>query len=438
MGWIANLFKSQPQPQSQPAKQKRLSYHEFFVIHEQLPIVPLSGWTAASIMDALSNHDMGDFSASEQLYHAMMKEPRTGAAYETLVDQLRNLPFALKLPSNTPARIVKSAKLLERNYGQVFSDYDLSEAAQRVRFFGFCIGRHTLKIVDGQIIPSIKIWSHSSCRWNPADRLFYVTDEFGSEIPVQGDPWVIFSMGGDRPWLRGDIRKLAFIFFMLSHAYDRWAAYNDTEATSIRKIKVPALKREQDEVKKLWDVVAKLRGGDTMIAPEGYDLELLSAGGKGSYTTFEALINNLYNSISIVILGNNLTQEIKGGSLAAAKEGNQIAMRKIKSLVNILCEPQHQTTARIWVEKNFHPHIYGESSLTQYRYRPCYDIREPEDKKQIAEVAFTYSQSTKNFIDAAIAAGQDLTTIGIDWHEQAERCGNVLIESDEDSEGDYE
>lgn len=225
---------------------------------------------------------------------------------------------------------------------------------------------------------------------------------------------------------------------MLSHAYDRWAAYNDTEAAAIRKIKVPALKREQDEVKKLWEVVAKLRGGDTMIVPEGYDLELLSAGGKGSHTTFEALINNLYNSISIVILGNNLTQEIKGGSLAAAKEGNQIAMRKIKSLVNILCEPQHQTTARIWVEKNFHPHVYGESSLTQYRYRSCYDIREPEDKKQIADVALTYSQSTKNFIDAAIAAGQDLTTIGINWHEQAERCGNVLIESDEDSEGDYE
>ena len=54
--------------------------------------------------------------------------------------------------------------------------------------------------------------------------------EFGD-----GDEWVVFTLGGTRPWLKGLIIPLGFVYFGLISGDDRWMSLNDKFAEPIRK-----------------------------------------------------------------------------------------------------------------------------------------------------------------------------------------------------------
>ena len=95
-------------------------------------------------------------------------------------------------------------------------------------------------------------------------------------LKVDGDPWIVFSTGGMRPWLNGAIRKLAFPFFMLINAQYRWTEFNDVEAEAFKYLTGPVQTREQVEAGRLVSKLSLIRAGDTVFLPEGYDFKLLA------------------------------------------------------------------------------------------------------------------------------------------------------------------
>jgi len=402
--------------------------HEFIILHEQEPVYPVSGWTSDQIQAAIDNHDQGNFQYTELLYHAMRKHARIGPGLETRVHGIRNFPFELEVPHTAPDRIKIETQILQRNFSEVLSEADQSEAVRRTLMFGFCIGRHTCKVVDNQIVPCIRIWTHSNCWYNLSERLFYVTTERGESAPVVGDPWIIFTTGGDRPWLNGLMRPLAMPFFISNFNFDRWDRFNDVEALAYKHISGPRLTREQQETGKLVDVVRQMFGGDTVYTPEHYNFNLVTSQGRGAaYNTFNDLIDRANKDIAIILLGNNLTQEIKAGSLAAAKSAMNAEIRLLQADVTYLGSPLYKDTLRLWIQKNFTPAFYGETSLLRYRPKPKWDVKESDDQQALAKTALDYSMAFQNFITSA---GSQIRTLPIDWSEQAKRCGLALKEMD--------
>lgn len=408
--------------------QDKLQPFDFKVIREIFPVAPSSGWTMEQILSAIDSHDQGNFQSSELLYHAMTKQPRIGAALDKRAHFIRNFPFHLEPNKEAPIRINKMAKEWEENFSVTLSDDTLAEIIRRTVMFGFCIARHSYTIECGQIIPVLEVWSHSSCYYNQLERCFYVASKEGQLLKVSGDPWVVFSTGGMRPWLNGAIRKLGFPFFLLINAEYRWADFNDTEAEAIKYITGPVQTREQIEAGKLVSQISIMRAGDTVFVPEGYDFKLLTSQGRGSaYKTFADLIDQCNKDISIVLLGNNLVQEIEGGSHAAATAAFDGLYDLAKSDASVL-HPIYSATCRLWIEKNFTPEIYNEVSLLPFRPRPIWDVRKPEDQKEIALTAASYSASFSQFLQSA--GPEVIKSLPIDWIEQAKKCGIAIKEED--------
>lgn len=406
----------------------KLQPYDFLPKQELFPSAPYSGWTIEQILSAIDSHDQGNFQFSELLYHAMTKQARIGAALDKRAHFIRNFPFHLELDKDAPIRINKMAKEWEKNYACTLSDDTLSEIIRRTVMFGFCIARHSYRVEFDQIVPVIDVWSQSSCYYNQMDRKFYVSSKQGEMLKVDGDPWIVFSTGGMRPWLNGAIRKLAFPFFMLINAQYRWTEFNDVEAEAFKYVTGPVQTRIQDEAGKLVSKISLSRAGDTVFLPEGYDFKLLASQGRGSvHKTFSDLIDQCNKDISIVLLGNNLVQEISGGSHAAATAAFDGLYDLAKADASML-HPLYSDTSRLWIEKNFTPERYGEMSLTQFKPRPVWDVRKPDDQKEIALTAASYSASFSQFLQSA--GPEIIQSLPIDWVEQAKRCGIAIKQED--------
>lgn len=408
---------------------RKISPLDFRTTREIVPVSPYSGWTGEAILSAIDDFDGGRFQNAELLYHAMTKEPRIGSALEQRVHLIRNFKRSVFIPKDAPERIKKMSYRLDKNFSTIFENHADSEILRRVTMFGFCIARHRYVVCDGMIIPVIVPWTHSSCEWIENERCFYVTTEDGSQVPVIGDPWITFSLGGLRPWLNGAIRKLAQPFWTINQSLDQWSRYNDTEAAALKKIRVPRMTREQREAGAAFALAASLRAGDTYLCPgpkEEFDLEFVTANSRGSaYNSFLDALAQARKEISIVLLGNNLTQDIQGGSLAAATEAFNEKTKISQSDVEFLAEPLYAHTTRLWIEKNFTPEFYGENSLIQYRPKLIWDVDTSKDEKERSESAQKYSQSIQGFFSAAEGAGI-LDKLDVDWEETAKRCGVIL------------
>lgn len=405
---------------------KKLDPIYFSPKREITPLIPYSGWTIESIMAALQSHDAGQFANPELLYHAMMKEPFIRAAINKRVTISNNFPFSQKCPHDTPKRIQNAALQYEQDFDVVFPNDAQLEVKARTLMFGFCIARHHFVSYNNQILPVIRPWSSGSAYWNTLDRKYYVSCEDGSYVPVVGDPWILFTLGGDRPHLNGLIRSLAFPFARINQAFDRWLNFNDAEATAFKHISGYRLVRENQETGDFVRKTEEVRGGDTIYTPEGSDFNLVTSSGRGSaYNTFRDMVKDAHNEISILILGNNLTQEIESGSFAAAKSSFSEMLRMAQSDVEYLGNPIYKNTNRLWIEKNFTPAIYGESSLIKYRPKPTWEVEDSEEKKNNAEMAQKYAASVSQFL-SMVQNIDGAKNIPIDFEETAKRCGIVL------------
>jgi len=403
-----------------------LGAYDFTRLREQIPLYPTSGWQATDIMSAIESHDNGTFSSSELLFHAMRRQPRIYAALSTRSQFLRNFPRSLNMSDNAPQRMRAELLKLQKNYNCVISEADETEIIERTVMLGFCIARHHFTVIDGQITPVLKPWTASNTYWNQIERRFYVMTENGENVPVEGDPWVIFSLGGERPWLNGAIRALAFPFFILTTSYDRWLIFNDTEAGAIKKIVSTAEQREQLDNQKLTRIVAQIRSGDVVTIPAGWDLTFLTSDRRGdAYHTFNDLISRAQDDVAIVLLGNNLTQEIKSGSYAAAQTAKALTFEKAQADPHILTTGFNQATMRLWVQKNFTPAFYGEVSLLHFAPKLEYEVRSPLQKQEESEASGNYAKTIAQLIEKIGLEGLDKA--GADWAEILKKCGVPLV-----------
>jgi hypothetical protein len=223
------------------------------------------------------------------------------------------------------------------------------------------------------------------------------------------------------------MRALALPFWDISQAFDAWVVYNDTEARSYKWFQIPPEKREMYETDSLYNHVEVSRGGDTIVTTTDSPFELVNGGGRGSaYKTFEDLAKSAYDTIAIVLLGNNLVQEIKAGSLAASKSASSLAREIIESDTENIENPIYQDSLRVWVDLNFTPELHGEISFQKYRPQPELAVDDIDNEETKAKSAQAYSAAFSSFLTSV---GPEIAnTLEIDWKEAARKAGIPLID----------
>lgn len=435
----AKPAKASPAPAKAkaPAKRAALPAAAQTLTREQWPVRPISGWQAEDIMAARDAHDQGQWAQAEALYHALRTIDRVHAALESRCNAVRAFGFGLDVPrpDEAPARLCEAAATLHEAWpAVVMSEMTRSEIIERVVVFGFCLARVQWVYRDGQRMPSLQPWAHGNLIYDWALRCVIALDEHGRQhrVPLQGaDPneWVVFSVGGQTPWLKGALRPLARDFFLLAQAYDRWASYNDKEAEAIRVVKCPALQRESQDATDQWAVANELRGGDTMLAPDGWGLDLVESKSANKYETFQKLLEAVERGIAIVILGHSSAQETTGASGTYGSTAAALAVAADRSVTDVVVlATALADVLRLWVAVNFTSSLYQTPRpLQSYAPVPRWDTTPPEDAAKSAE---TRSKNAAAVQALAKAAGglSALVAAGLDLSATLRMCGMPMKE----------
>ena len=90
----------------------------------------------------------------------------------------------------------------------------------------------------------------------------------------------------------------------------------------------------------------------------------------------------MQQDISIVLLGNNLVQERFPEALTQLQRLRLTdSMTSPKADASML-HPLYSVTSEGCGSRRFHPERYGEISLAQFKPRPVWDVRKPDDQKE--------------------------------------------------------
>ncbi|HDH01063.1 MAG TPA: DUF935 family protein [Nitrospirae bacterium] len=146
-----------------------------------------------------------------------------------------------------------------------------------------------------------------------------------------------------------------------------WVLFTEKYGMPFAVGKVPR-GTSQPEIDNLADMLANMVQDAIAVIPDDSSVEILEAGGKGaSAQIYEKLIGACKVEVSIAILGQNLTTEVKGGSYAAAESHMSVRKDIIDSDKKLTMRVMNQLIQWIW-ELNF---ASGE--------RPVFTMYEEED-----------------------------------------------------------
>lgn len=298
------------------------SYHD-------LPVASLMGWTVAGIRDALSGHQMGNFTASAYLTESMVGDDRVQSSLNGRIKgvSMRHM-HAKASKKDADNRVAREVAGLWR---EVFNDELLDQLMFWTVFMGFCLCQvhwETKEDSDGEQrwIPRLEVW-HPAFIWYDIVRRQYVAITHEGNVWIdENDPrWFLLTPWGSyRGWLRGAIRSCAPCWIIRQYARRDWARFSEVHGLPIRKIDAPAQSNAIDKAR-MFSQIRMMNSETTVMLPQQagpdgqkWNLELVEAKDR-AWEAFPGLISDCDKAIQLAIRGTNLTSEVQGGSYAAAQ-----------------------------------------------------------------------------------------------------------------------
>lgn len=399
---------------------------------------PLFDWPQERIREMLQQFMSGEFELAEDFAENLRRDGRIYDGIRKRGDAIRRFPEEWWTEEDAPPQVKGAVERLQKAWGiHCLTKSDKSDVIRRLALFGLCLVYRKYEFKSGVMAPVLTPWSHRGIQWDSDKRCFKVRDKNGKEylVPLTGsDEFLVISSGGELPWMNGAILPLAKLFLLLNQGWDKWAQYNDVQALAIRVLKTPFISRESLESGEAYDYVRRLRAGDTWLNPrerggqEGYELELLESKHSDAYKTFLDLLKECWAIVAIILLGHNLSQEVKSGSLAATKEAVDVT-RDVSVADAEALDAGLRPLFPEWLLANFSPSFLGRLPAPAEHYAPRYGhcTDEPEDEAALSETHSRNATALKTTVESLVAAGVDIQTVPIDWCEAVRKCGVPLL-----------
>jgi len=224
--------------------------------------------------------------------------------------------------------------------------------------------------------PELKIWHPQFLWYNIVTRRYIVSSMDGPmEVDAGNGRWLLYTPHGSyRGWMQGAVRSISVPWLIWQLAQRDAARFSEVHGLPIMKAVVP-IGGDAQLKKKFIEAAANLGQESIVMTPQGidgfnYDLQLLEATDR-SFEAFFKLMDRCEQSITITILGQNLTTQAAEGSYAAARVHGDVKQTILEHDEATLQALVYEQIARPWALYNF-----GDADLAP---RTRWDVTPPED-----------------------------------------------------------
>ena len=288
-----------------------------------------TAWDIGGVRSAMQSLVIGLFDAPSQLVESIVGDSRVQAAMLQRHGALLSSPVKFRLPKkykDDPAA-KKCLRAWEKIWPLVAGEAQLSELLQWSTHLGFGIAQINWDTTTSNIWrPYITVWNPRYSYYHWLYRC-YIAIGLDGQYPIFGGDghWILHAPHGEyRGWIRGSMRAIAPWWLARNYALRDWARYSERNGMPWIKGKTPAA-GDKEQIESFRSALALLWQETAISLPQGvephfgYDVELLESNIAGASDGFEKLIDRCSDEIILSIMGNNLTTEVTGGSLAASK-----------------------------------------------------------------------------------------------------------------------
>ena len=376
------------------------------VIYREVPnVVVQTGWTPDDIRKALVDLVVGLFDRPAQLLDAISADSRVQSAMRSRSGGLLGRPVRFKLPekyADSP-RAKKCLRAWERHWPQMHAEPGLLDLLETSHVLGFSYSQIA--------------WDTSSPIWKPYLRSFnprysyyfwptrqHIAVTLDGQVPiVPGDGhWVLHApYGSYRGWMRGALRALAQWWLARNYALRDWARYSERHGFPILLADTP-FGADPDDIVAYRQALATLGQESILQTPAGpdaqkygkYDLRYLEARDR-AWQGFQELISQCNDEITLALLGQNLTSQVKEGSFAAARVHADVRQAILEADARALAKTFYNQVLRPFAAFNFDdPDIAPVVS---------WDVRPQEDLEQKAKTFGSFAQALQYLRTAGFA-----------------------------------
>jgi phage gp29-like protein len=221
------------------------------------------------------------------------------------------------------------------------------------------------------------------------------------QVPITaGDGhWVMHAPYGQyRGWMRGALRSLAQWWLARNYALRDWARYCERHGFPILLADTPFGADPNDVAAYTSQLagigqesVLQLPGGPDLQKYGKYDLRYLEPKDE-NWQAFKALIDQCNDEITLALLGQNLTTQVKEGSFAAARVHADVRQSILEAEARSLAKTIYLQVARPFAALNFGNADYAPTIK--------WDVSPVEDAGTMAQALSVFSQAVRTLREA--------------------------------------
>lgn len=402
-----------PTPATPPAEpKKRVSFN----VYQEVQSFNWGEWGDVGLVKSvLKDLEQGIFDRPSQVVDAMSRDDRWKGCQTMRGAALPSLPRQLQV--GTGAGAEEMMAYVEQHFEHILPDSALASFLKWGIHLGLGLGQLEWDYRDGLLVPKASDWHPRYLQWRWGERQYF-TNTQDTVMPVTpGDgQWLLFApYGRKRAYMEGLVRSMYVPWLIRQWGWRDWARWSEVNGNPAKKALMPADAKDEEKIRFLR-AVASIASETTIRMPMGasgqreWDVEILEAGGIG-WEGFKNLVGDATVSIAVLILGQNLTTEIKGGSYSAAQVHasirNDLLRSDAKSLGDFIHEQIFKPMARL---------NYGNENAAP---TVTWKTDPPEDKKAAGEALGAFGAG----IAAVVKAG-----VPIDVQKISEQHGYALRE----------
>jgi phage gp29-like protein len=287
-----------------------------------------------------------------KLYDEIDRDAHSGSVLQT-----RYLSVAGERWEVTPADESARSKEIAALVTTALEDCNMIQAVQELMqgiLYGFYVAEVMWEEKDKVITPARILAKHPRRFGFTVDRqlrlLTKAQPKEGEVVPEC--KFMVFSYGdSDNPFGKGLGRRLWWPLWFKKHGIKFWLIFLDKFGMPTGIGEYPSNAKE-DEKKTLLEAVNAIHSETGVIIPEGMVIKLLEASRSGN-VTYESLCEYMDLQISKAVLGQTLTTEVKGGSLAASQTHEEVRDDIKVADAGLMSECLNETLVKWIVDFNF-------------------------------------------------------------------------------------
>ena len=365
------------------------------VVHREIPNISVQqGWDVNSVRAALVDLTQGLFDAPSQLYDAISADSRVRSALQSRSGGLlgRDVEFRVPRKLRKDDRAKKCQRRWEDHWQHMGAEPEMLDLLETADVMAFGYKQLLWDTGGDEWRPFLFPFStrYSYFHWLLRDYIAITQD--GQYRITGGDGhWVLHAPYGHyRGWMRGALRALAQWVLARDYALRDFARYCERHGFPIILADTPFGADPSDIANYAGQLSAlgqeslvQLPGSVDLAKYGRYDLRYLEPKDE-TWQSFKALIEVCNDEITLILLGQNLTSQVKEGTFAAARVHADVRQAILESDARSFERTIYTQILRPFAALNF-----GDAELAPI---PHWDVSPAEDYEVKARTTLAFSQ----------------------------------------------